>query len=149
MSRVVRRLLALPLLGVLAVSACGDDPVRLPERTLRLVVDGERVATPRLAWADIDRGIVSYDLLGDLELTSELIAPLHHRAVPGTERVVVDFRIPGTDDRRPLGYRRGIGGSPVGQVLVSRTPDGWLTQSRLQRSGRLSAPSTAPPPALH
>lgn len=69
-------------------------------------VDGQRTATLRLAWNEYDRGTVDYDAAGDLAMTSELIAPLHHRSVPVAGGFIVDFRIPGSDDRLELFYRR-------------------------------------------
>ena len=69
-------------------------------------VDGQRTATLRLAWNEYDRGTVEYDAAGDLAMTSELIAPLHHQSFPVAGGFMVDFRIPGSDDRLELFYRR-------------------------------------------
>lgn len=67
---------------------------------------GQRVAVPRTAWNEYDRGVVGYDARGDLALTSEYISPLHHRAAPSPGGLTVDFRLPGTDLRLDLFYRR-------------------------------------------
>lgn len=79
--------------------------VRHQEYDVR-VVDGQRTATLRLAWNEYDRGTVDYDAAGDLAMTSDLIAPLHHQSFPVAGGFKVDFRIPGSDDRLELFYRR-------------------------------------------
>lgn len=79
--------------------------VRYEEYDVRLV-DGRRSAALRLAWSEYDRGLVTYYPSGDLDMTSELIAPLHHRSVPVGGGFIVDFRIPGSDERLELLYRR-------------------------------------------
>lgn len=95
--------------GMLALTG-GTRPryevfIRYEEYDIRLV-GGERVATPRLTWNEYDRGTVDYDTAGDLSLTSELVAPLHHRSVPVAGGFRVDFRIPGSDTQLELFYRR-------------------------------------------
>lgn len=79
--------------------------VRYEEYDVRLV-EGRRSATLRLEWSEYDRGLVAYDASGDLGMTSELIAPLHHRSEPVGGGFIVDFRIPGSDERLELFYRR-------------------------------------------
>lgn len=95
--------------GMLALTG-GTRPryevfIRFEEYDIRLV-GGERLATSRLTWNEYDRGTVDYDAAGDLSLTSELVAPLHHRAVPVAGGFRVDFRIPGSDTQLELFYRR-------------------------------------------
>lgn len=79
--------------------------IRYEEYDVRFV-GGERTASLRLGWNDYDRGTIAYDAAGDLAMTSEIFAPLHHRSMPVAGGFVVDFRIPGTDDRLDLFYRR-------------------------------------------
>ena len=67
---------------------------------------GERVASLRLQWNEYDRGTVAYDGGGGLDMTSEIFAPLHHRSASVSGGFVVDFRIPGTDERLDMFYRR-------------------------------------------
>lgn len=69
-------------------------------------VGGKRSASLRLRWNEYDRGTIAYDARGDLEMTSEIFAPLHHRSASVSGGFVVDFRIPGTDERLDLFYRR-------------------------------------------
>lgn len=79
--------------------------VRYEEYDVRFV-EGERTATLRLGWNEYDRGTVDYDASGDLGMTSELVAPLYHRSIPLAGGFLVDFRIPGSDERLELFYRR-------------------------------------------
>lgn len=69
-------------------------------------VDGRRELRPRMTTWEFDRGVVRYDARGDLLMTSELFSPLSHTAVPSAQGVSVRYRIPGTDERLELFYRR-------------------------------------------
>lgn len=95
--------------GDLELSGSGRPAYRLTirydEYDVR-VVDGQRLETPRLFWREVDHGLITFDAAGDLGLTSELIAPLHHWAVPVRDGIRLDYRIPGTDDRLDLLFRR-------------------------------------------
>lgn len=67
---------------------------------------GQRVEVPRATWSEYDRGLVGYDARGDLAMTSEYISPLHHLGEPSPGGLAVQYRVPGTDLRLDLFYRR-------------------------------------------
>jgi hypothetical protein len=71
-------------------------------------VNGQRTMELRRLQREFDRGIVAYDARGDLQMTSEVIAPLSHTASAITGGFQVRYRIPGSDDHLELFYRRDV-----------------------------------------
>jgi hypothetical protein len=70
------------------------------------MVNGQKRMDLLILQREYDRGIVSYDSRGDLQLTSEYISPLAHTAAAISGGLQMHFRIPGTDDYLDLFFRR-------------------------------------------
>ncbi len=79
--------------------------IRYAEYNVR-TVNGNRTLELRYLNREYDRGIVDYDARGDFAMTSEYTYPLSHTASPLSGGVQVRFRIPGTDEKLDLFYRR-------------------------------------------
>lgn len=69
-------------------------------------VDGRRSLVPFGPQNATDRGLVSYDARGDLQLASELYAPLNHLATPLSGGFQLRYRVPGDDIYLNLFFRR-------------------------------------------
>jgi hypothetical protein len=79
--------------------------VRYVEYAVR-IVNGQRQSSIRLAYSANDRGLVNFDARGDLQMTSEIIYPLSHTAMPVSGGFEVKYRIAGSDEYYNLFYRR-------------------------------------------
>lgn len=79
--------------------------IRYEEYDVRFV-GNERRTSLRFRWNEYDRGTIAYSASGDLEMTSEIFAPLHHRSSSVSGGFAVDYRVPGTDAFLNLFYRR-------------------------------------------
>lgn len=79
--------------------------VRYAEYNVRMV-NGAKTLELRYLSREYDRGIVDYDARGDLAMTSEYVWPLSHVASPLSGGVQVQYRIPGSDEKLDLFYRR-------------------------------------------
>lgn len=77
-------------------------------REYAVVDDGAGGTTrlPRLGWLERDWGIVEYDALGNLAMTSELTAPVAHVARVEPAGFAMRYRIPGGDSYLELFFRR-------------------------------------------
>lgn len=79
--------------------------IRYEEYDVRYV-GNERRTSVRFRWSEYDRGTIAYDAKGDLAMTSEIFAPVHHRSASVSGGFAVSYRIPGTDEVLQLFYRR-------------------------------------------
>lgn len=69
-------------------------------------VNGRRVMELRYLFTERDRGLITYDNRGDLNLTSEYSYPLSHTASPISGGMQMTYRIAGTDETMNLFFRR-------------------------------------------
>lgn len=71
-----------------------------------VVVNGQRQLQLRAYQGDYDRGLITYDARGDMQMTSEYIHPLSHVGSAIAGGIEVNFRIAGTDEYQRLFFRR-------------------------------------------
>lgn len=70
------------------------------------IVNGQRMLWPIGPQSDGDRGLVSYDARGDLQLDSDYYSILHHTGTPLSGGIQVRYRVPGDDIYMNLFFRR-------------------------------------------
>lgn len=71
-----------------------------------VMVDGRRSLVPVGPQGESDRGLVSYDVRGDLRLESEYYSILQHQGTPVSGGIQVRYRVPGDDIYYNLFFRR-------------------------------------------